>query len=276
MEYTKIKEELEEQIQQVKNKEEFIQQKTKEKIDLTEQIRKLDTIINNKSMLEEEYQKRNEVLPLEKKIFSIRILIQILEKERETYLLKIEELNNILKPKNFVNYTKELEEKYKYLSILNEEDKSQTIEKLKIEFQKVFLQAIRLKIKKADTKAELEKIIYDFRYYEMLPYNESVLIKEITELQKLLEKTEKLILDKAIELKIFEKVSEDENTNYIILKNIFKTRIIKLEEAYLKITKEKDQYFVQIFDENIFEEKVKIQKPKDLNIKLNKKIAMSK
>lgn len=52
-------------------------------------------------MLEEEYQKRNEVLPLEKKIFSIRILIQILEKERETYLLKIEELNNILKPKNF-------------------------------------------------------------------------------------------------------------------------------------------------------------------------------
>ena len=239
VEYTKIKEELEEQIQQVKNKEEFIQQKTKEKIDLTEQIRKLDTIINNKSMLEEEYQKRNEVLPLEKKIFSIRILIQILEKERETYLLKIEELNNVLKPKNFVNYTKELEEKYKYLSILNEEDKSQTIEKLKIEFQKVFLQAI-------------------------------------TELQKLLEKTEKLILDKAIELKIFEKVSEDENTNYIILKNIFKTRIIKLEEAYLKITKEKDQYFVQIFDENIFEEKVKIQKPKDLNIKLNKKIAMSK
>ena len=276
VEYTKIKEELEEQIQQVKNKEEFIQQKTKEKIDLTEQIRKLDTIINNKSMLEEEYQKRNEVLPLEKKIFSIRILIQILEKERETYLLKIEELNNVLKPKNFVNYTKELEEKYKYLSILNEEDKSQTIEKLKIEFQKVFLQAIRLKIKKADTKAELEKIIDDFRYYEMLPYNESVLIKEITELQKLLEKTEKLILDKAIELKIFEKVSEDENTNYIILKNIFKTRIIKLEEAYLKITKEKDQYFVQIFDENIFEEKVKIQKPKDLNIKLNKKIAMSK
>ena len=63
---------------------------------------------------------------------------------------------------------------------------------------------------------------------------------------------------------------------HIILKNIFKTRIIKLEEAYLKITKEKDQYFVQIFDENIFEEKVKIQKPKDLNIKLNKKIAMSK
>ena len=59
VEYTKIKEELEEQIQQVKNKEEFIQQKNKEKIYLTEQIRKLDTIINNKSNLEEEYQKRN-------------------------------------------------------------------------------------------------------------------------------------------------------------------------------------------------------------------------
>ena len=56
------------------------------------------------------------------------------------------------------------------------------------------------------------------------------------------------------------------------MKNIFKVRIIKLEKAYLKITKEKDKYFVQIFDENIFEERIEIQKPVDLNIKLNKKI----
>ena len=39
----------------------------------------------------------------------------------------------------------------------------------------------------------------------------------------------------------------------------------------MKITKEKDKYFIQIFDENIFEEKIEIQKPKDLEIKLNKK-----
>ena len=68
-----------------------------------------------------------------------------------------------------------------------------------------------------------------------------------------------------------EKISYNNDTNFEILKNIFNVRIIKLEDAYLKITKEKDKYFLQIFDENIFEEKVEIQKPKELEIKLNKK-----
>ena len=68
------------------------------------------------------------------------------------------------------------------------------------------------------------------------------------------------------------KIAENDETNNEILKNIFKVRIIKLEKAYLKITKEKEKYFVQIFDENIFEEKIEIQKPIDLNIKLNKKM----
>ena len=63
----------------------------------------------------------------------------------------------------------------------------------------------------------------------------------------------------------------DEMKENEILKNIFKVRIIKLEDAYLKITKEKDKYFLQIFDENIFEEKVEIKKPEELEIKINKK-----
>ena len=73
-------------------------------------------------------------------------------------------------------------------------------------------------------------------------------------------------------------MSEDKETNYEILKNIFYIRIIKLEDAYLKITKEKDnesfRYYVQILDENLFEEKIEISKPKGLDIKPNKKIAI--
>ncbi len=275
-EYIELTEELKKELEKTINKEKFIKDITQEKIELTEKIGEIDTIISNKPLLEEEYQKRNEQLPLEKKIFSIRILTQILEKEREENFNKIEKLNNILKPKNFVDYTKELEKKYQQLKILNDKDREETLEELKIEFQKIFLKALEIQIKNANDKSEIEKIIYDFRYYEMLQYNEEVEIKDKKEILKQLEKTEKLILNKAIELKIFEKVSEDEKTNYIILRNMFKTRIIKLEDAYLKITKEKEQYFVQIFDENIFEEKIEIPKPTNLNIKLDKKIAMSK
>ena len=72
---------------------------------------------------------------------------------------------------------------------------------------------------------------------------------------------------------MLEKISNNEKTNNEILKNIFKVRIIKLEDAYLKITKEKDKYFLQIFDENIFEEKVEIKKPEELEIKIKQKKA---
>ena len=112
---------------------------------------------------------------------------------------------------------------------------------------------MKKEISKAETKQDIEKIIYDFRYYMMIPYDNNRLVQEKEELQKNIKETSELIIAKANELKTIEKISND-------------------KAAYLKITKEKEKYFVQIFDENIFEEKIEISKPKDLEIKLNKKI----
>ena len=91
------------------------------------------------------------------------------------------------------------------------------------------------------------------------------------DLENLINEVSEKIIDKAIDLKAIERISNNSETNFDILKNIFKVRIINLTDAYLKITKEKDKYFLQIFDENIFEEKVEINKPEELEIKLNKK-----
>ena len=124
---------------------------------------------------------------------------------------------------------------------------------------------LEINIKKAETKQEIEKIIYDFRYYSLLQYDYERKIKNVKELNTDIDK---------IENKIIESLSSDNDTNYQILKNIFHVRIIRLEDSYLKITKEKDKYYLQIFDENIFEEKIEIQKPKELEIKLNKKRAI--
>ena len=260
--FEEFKEELE-------NKEEYIEKVTNQKINLTEKIKKIDTIINNKELLEKEYKERNEKLPLEQKIFSIRILSQKMQEERDEYFKEIDKLNEILNPQNFVKHKKEIENKYKYLKVLDEKEK---LEKLKLNFQKIFLKIMKKEISKAETKQDIEKIIYDFRYYMMIPYDNNILVQGKEELQKNIKETSELIIAKANELKTIEKISNDKSTNDEILKNIFKVRIIKLEDAYLKITKEKEKYFVQIFDENIFEEKIEISKPKDLEIKLNKKI----
>lgn len=268
-----IKEQVEKELQKIQNKEEFIEDITKKKVETSERIKKIDTIINNKELLEQEYKLRNETLPLEKKIFSMRILAKIMEEEKDEEFKKLEKLNMLINPQNFIKYKKELEEKYKYLKILDAEDKEKELDKLKISFQKLFLNMMKINIGKAETKQEIEKIIYDFRYYLLLPYDTISNVAKIEKLKDDISSVTKLILEKAVELKAIEKISSDEVTNYEVLKNIFYVRIIKLEDAYLKITKEKDKYFLQIFDENIFEEKVQIPKPEGLEIKLNKKMS---
>ena len=270
-EMLECKEKIYEELQKLQDKERFIERTSERKLELSEKIKKIDTTISDKELLQEEYKTRNEDLPLEKKIFSMRILSKIMQQEKEECYKEIEELNKILNPQNFVNYQKEIEEKYKYLEILNDETQDKELEKQKIEFQKTFLNMIKNKITKAETKQEIEKIIFDFRYYLLLPYDYQKKICEVEKLKKLINEVSEKIIDKAIDLKAIERISNNSETNYDILKNVFKVRIINLTDAYLKITKEKDKYFLQIFDENIFEEKVKINKPEELEIKLNKK-----
>ena len=52
--------------------------------------------------------------------------------------------------------------------------------------------------------------------------------------------------------------------------HVFQTRIIKLEELYYKIITENDKNYVQIFDENITEDKFEISNIEKK--KINKKI----
>ena len=273
-EISKIKGKVESELEKIQNKEEFIEKTTQKKIDISNQIKLIDETINDKNLLQEEYLKRNEQLPLEKKIFSMRILSKIMEDEKKDKLKELESLNKLLNPQNFVKYKKELEEKDKYLKVLDSGDKDKLINELKIKLQKLFLNMLEINIKKAETKQEIEKIIYDFRYYSILQYDYERKIKNVKELNTDIDKIAKKIIDKAIENKVIESLSSDNDTNYQILKNIFHVRIIRLEDSYLKITKEKDKYYLQIFDENIFEEKIEIQKPKELEIKLNKKRAI--
>ena len=265
------KEEIETELEKMQDKEKFIEEITQNKKEIKKRIKQIDETINNKNMLQEEYIKRNEQLPLEKKIFSMRILSKIMAEEKEKNLKKYEYLNELMNPQNFVKYKNELEKKDSYLKILNSNNQEQTLEKLKLDFQKQFLKMLEVNIKNVDSKQEIEKIIYDFRYYSLLQYNNQSKVKDIEELREDLNEISTKIIDKAIEYKVLEKISNNEKTNNEILKNIFKVRIIKLEDAYLKITKEKDKYFLQIFDENIFEEKVEIKKPEELEIKINKK-----
>ena len=65
------------------HKETYIETITKQKRELTKKIKQIDETVNDKTLLQKEYIKRNEKLPLKKKIFSARILSKLMKEERE-------------------------------------------------------------------------------------------------------------------------------------------------------------------------------------------------
>ena len=70
---------------------------------------------------------------------------------------------------------------------------------------------LEVNIKNVDSKQEIEKIIYDFRYYSLLQYNNQSEVKDIEELRENLNEISTKIIDKAIEYKVLKRIKELQN-----------------------------------------------------------------
>lgn len=270
----KDKKEVESKLERIKDNKKFVKEITEEKQQLTKEIKLIDETLNNKNMLQKEYEKRNQDLPLQDKIFSSKILSKMMVEEREEKIKKIEKLNKLLTPQKFVKYKKELEAKEKYLRLLDIEKIDNAISSVTIALQKEFLNCYKTKIEKIETKQELVNLIYEFRYYCLIPFNSQKTIGQVNKILDDIKKIQDMLIEKAHELKVIELFSKDKEIDHRILSNIFYVRVINLEDLYIRITKENDSYYVGLFDENVFEEKVEIEQinAKDLIIKTNKKI----
>lgn len=275
--YRKIKNEIEEKLEEINDNAKYIEKITKEKKILAKEIRKIDETMNDKKLLQQEYDDRNELLPLKEKIFSIRILSKKMEEERIEKIERLEGLNEILKPQKFIKYKKELEEKEKVLKILETNNIQKRIDSLKLELQKIFLKCFEMKLDKVENRQELTKLIYEFRYYLLLPYSYENNIYEEKELKEEIKKLSIKLLNKSHKNKVIQKFSNREEVDYELLKKIFTSKSINLEEIEIKLTKEKDGFFIQMFDDKSLEEKYQMKKienirNKDFEIRYNKKV----
>ena len=136
------------------------------------------------------------------------------------------------------------------------------------------------------------KLIYEFRYYNMLPYDYERNICEENKLQEEIELLTKKILEKAHKLRVIEKFSKQEDINYELLKVIFQNRNINIQDIEVKLIREKvkeedidfenknkkiEKFYIQVFDGNGIGEKKEfknseILNKKDLAIMFNKKV----
>lgn len=258
------------------NKKELLNEVSIYKKEALEKIKEIDIILNDKKQLEEEYVRRNKNLPEYNKIFSLAHLSEILTRQRKKIMNKIEQENKILDPGYYVKVKNELEEQLDLLSHIdlgNEKEKKK--KEYGIKLQRVIIDCLEIKIKKADKKEEILDLIYKFRYYNFIYLNENILIKDEPKLQDKKNRIEKLLIQKAIKEKIVLDITKDENVNIEILKILLESRIINFEKVVIEI-KEENEMVIYIYDGDILEKKISINEitKKDILVKKEKKIKL--
>lgn len=266
---------LTEKLEKLQDKTSFLSKITNEKKELTNKIKEIDKILNNVDLLKEEYKKRNKKLSKDEKIFSISNLVEIIEQERNEFMQDIKEYNDLIDPRKFGDRKKRIEQKKVFFNELEIfENKKEPINQYILDIQKQFLKCFRIKIEKCTLKREMIDLIYEYRYYRFLKYNKERRIKENRYLNRQNKEIVNIIIEKAEELKVLEKISNNEDHNKIILEEIFNTRVITLENIHIQLVEEDGKNFVQYYDGNVLENKKEIEIGENSGIKLRKKIKL--
>ena len=116
------------------------------------------------------------------------------------------------------------------------------------------------------------ELIYKYRYFNLLMIENKKSIYETKELKNSLKKLTKELIDKAIQMKVIIKILENDELNYNLTENLLLSKTISLQDINIKILNEKDGIYMKIFDEQIEENKIKIENitKQDVKIKINK------
>ena len=255
----KLKDKYEEQLEDMKNKENFLERVTTEKKQLNKRIDKIDKLFNNKELLTKQYAKRNKKF----NDMNLETWTTMLKQEREKLLKKINECNLLIKPKEYIKNIESLEYKVKFLSEINE-DKI-------IELCKTFLVGLNQIVKKTEDKKELVEIIYELRYYRFIPYKDKFL-KDVEELKISFDEIMKQVIDKACKLRAIQTICEEAEENFTIVNDnnqygiISTTGTVIIEPKY-----EDDILYLQYYDDKILENKIETN-AKKLKVKKKTKI----
>lgn len=250
---------INEEIDKYEDTEQKIIEITNHKKQLLQELNEIEKIIGQNVRLTEEFEKTNEEAPIDKKIFNIRVFKKQLENKKQKLLEQIEKDNHLLNPLNYLEEKSKLLEQKQKLENMDVEQ-----ETMLIEFIENFFKCFKTLIKKTKDEEEIIRLIYQFRYFMLLPFDLEKYIKDVKELRKNITEVQRQLVKKAIDRKVIVDVP------FEIMQHVFETRIIILEELYYKITVKSEKYYVQLFDKNISEEKFEITPVE--KTKINKKI----
>lgn len=262
----------------IANRTKFIEYSTEQKKKLNKEIKEIDEMLNDSQKLKKEYEKRNAKLPNEQKIFSISHLADKLEKERAEKLVQIQENNKILEPKEYIKEQSNLEYTVNMLEIIvNGANNVENARAQTIEFEKEFLREFTARIDEAD-KQSLLKQIYNLRYYCLIPINIKEKMKDLSGLKSLINDAINELIDNGIDKGILSNISNSISVCNKVLKNMFISKVVNLQELEILISQEKgtpqNNIKIKVYDvkDSYVTYNETIENVKLLNIKLNRRI----
>lgn len=264
----------EKELERLNDKEKLVIELTKIKKKKAKEIRKIDRMINDEELLKEEFEKRNAKLSEYKKIFSLSNLLGTIKKERKKALKEIDECNNLLDARKYVQRKEELE---KNVDLLKDVKNTRNKEKYKIDIQKIFIKCLeqRLeKIIKIEQKKELLQLFSIIRYYNFIVYDGERFIKDVESLEEQIEELEEKVIKKLYEFKALNPLTKDLKTDTEIIKPILNSRIMNLENISIQLLKKEKTIEVNIYDGDIPELGFDIENLNEIQIKGKKKIKL--
>ena len=188
-------------------------------------------------------------------------MVDRLEKERESLLKQIKICNQIVQPREFVKEKTKISDELEFLN------KKEDI----INVCKECLQIAKQQIENAQEKEEIIKWIYKIRYYRYVPFNEKSYLKDVVKLKKDFEEVIKLIIKKAQEFKVWDVFTEDDKLTYIIIQELFNSKMINFKNVNISCNYEDGVLYVEYYDDNILEFKSQFKVD---NVRIKKKIKL--
>lgn len=258
------------EIKQMSNKQEYLKNLSNEKAKLRQEIKKIDTILNDNKMIRKEFALCEEKIRGE--IFSLSDFAEKLQKQRDEKIKKIKVIDEKMKPEIFV---KSLDEKIKNLALLvdlgyNKKCTEEKIINLRYEIIKKSLYIAKKRITTFTNKNDIIEFIFRLRYYKLIPID----FQYTNDINEEFEKLEKKAITIACKLRGINIISNDIEENANIIKEFLNLGIINLEEIELKIEEKDNQFIINIYNEKTFEKKLYYNQIKKLNIKKNRKIKL--
>ena len=251
----------------------YIEEISKDKKKLLKKVENLDRIINDSEKLEEELAARKEAGEIIKDKLQLK---ELLIAERQKCMNKIMEYNKTIDPRQLLKKTKK--STVTEIQLLDYQEIAETettaLEEL-INLQKMFLKGYKILAEKLIGKKEVLELLYEFRYYNLIPITSEELLKDNEELKEDIDSMRQFLIDKAIDERIINPVNSNKYINNEILKNIFSLRIINLENAEVNVQKIPEGIRANYLDGDVEETSKDIIISKDIGkykIKEKKKI----